>query len=103
MQGKFYQSCFLYIPQSHWFNFRLLRVGSQWTKWQQSRSVSEFHRFCSINHHFSTLVHHCPLNCAIALTRQHIITFLVFKCGASSQIQHSAGCSVRKFKLNFPW
>jgi hypothetical protein len=85
MQGKFYQSCFLYIPQSHCFSFRLLHISSQWTKWQQRTFVSEFNWFCSINHHFSRLVHHCPLNCATALSRQRIITFSVFKfCGFTS-------------------
>lgn len=96
MQGKFYQNSFLYILQSPWFDFRLLHVSSQW---QQRRFVSEFNRFCSINRHFSILVHHCPLNCVTALTRQRIIKFSVLKFMASSQTQQLAGYWVSKLGI----
>jgi hypothetical protein len=46
-------------------------------------------------HHCSILICHCPLRCAISLTRQHIIS-LVFKLRASSLTQHLAGYRARK-------
>lgn len=42
-------------------------------------------------HHCSILIFQYPLRCVMAFTRQHIITVLVFKCGASSLTQNLAG------------
>jgi hypothetical protein len=36
------------------------------------------------------LIYHLPLRCAIALSRQHIITFSVLKFGTSALTRHSA-------------
>jgi hypothetical protein len=57
------------------------------------RRFSQFLQF-SLDH--STVA---PLRSAIALIRQYIIAFLVFKSGASVVTQHLAGCGASLSKL----
>jgi hypothetical protein len=47
-------------------------------------------------HHSAILICHCPLRCEIALTRQHIIIFPMFKSETSSLSQLLAGHKERK-------
>jgi hypothetical protein len=67
-------------------------VTGRWKKYTMRRWLIHEISF----HYCSTFIYHRPLRCAIALSRQHFITFPAFKLGASSLTLYLAAYRPRK-------
>jgi hypothetical protein len=58
-----------------------------WTEWQWTRLLSKVLRFSTEFYHCSVLNRQCTQRCLMTITRQDIITVLVFKFAALSPTQ----------------